>query len=175
VSTLSLTTLTPPARLVDPRGQRFGAAVSAVILAGALAIDAVPLPGVVALVGLALLASSAFGTRYWILGRPWPLVRRALRLGPTELEHEYPPRFAQALGATALALALVALALDATLVGSALVAAVIALQTLLAATGICVGCRLYFLRWYVPSLFARAIGRRVAGTGIPATTLRSPR
>ena len=34
-----------------------------------------------------------------------------------------------------------------------------ALQILLAATGICVGCRMYFLRWWVPSLFARLFRR----------------
>ena len=33
----------------------------------------------------------------------------------------------------------------------------------LAATGICVGCRLYFLRWWVPSLFARLFGRAIRG------------
>ena len=166
--------LTPPARLVDPRGQRFGAGLSAAILAGAIIINAVP---VVALVGLALLASSAFGTRYWLLGKPWPFIRRALRLGPAELEHEYPPRFAQALGFIALALATLALVVggSAAIVGWVFVAAVIGLQTLLAVTGICVGCRLYFLRWYVPSLFARLIGRGAAPMGIPATTLRAPR
>jgi hypothetical protein len=40
-----------------------------------------------------------------------------------------------------------------------LVGAVAALQTLLAGTGICVGCRLYFLRWWVPSLFAQLFRR----------------
>ena len=116
--------LTPPARLVDPRGQRFGAGFSAVILVGAIAFNAVP---VVALVGLALLVSSAFGTRYWLLGKPWPFIRRALRLGPTELEHEYPPRFAQALGFVALALAVVAFVVGggAAIVGWVFVAAVI--------------------------------------------------
>ncbi|MDQ3407102.1 MAG: DUF4395 domain-containing protein [Chloroflexota bacterium] len=29
------------------------------------------------------------------------------------------------------------------------------LQLLLAATGYCLGCRLYFLRWWAPSLFQR--------------------
>lgn len=163
--------LTPPARLVDPRGQRFGAGFSAVILAGALAFNVVP---VVALVALALLASSALGTRYWLLGKPWPAIRRALRLGPTELEHEYPPRFAQTLGFIALALSLVAFLVGVPVIGWALVAVVIGLQALLAATGICVGCKLYFLRWYVPSLYARLISRAPSGTGIPNTTLRSP-
>lgn len=163
--------LTPPARLVDPRGQRFGAGFSAVILAGAIVVNAVPL---VALVALALLVSSALGLRYFLFGRPWPAIRSALRLGPTELEHEYPPRFAQALGFIALALGLVAFVAGLPTVGWALVGVVIGLQTLLAVTGICVGCKLYFLRWYVPSLYARLISRAPSGTGIPRTTLRSP-
>ena len=33
--------------------------------------------------------------------------------------------------------------------------AVAALQTLLATTGYCLGCRLYFLRWWVPDLVTR--------------------
>ena len=58
----------------------------------------------------------------------------------------------------------------ATTLGWLLVAAVAALQTLLAVTGICVGCRLYFLRWYVPSLFARLFRRTdgLAPLDVPA-------
>ncbi len=146
--------LTPaPARYIDPRGQRFGAGVSAAALALAFALG---LPWLVALVGLNLLVSAGLGTRYFLPGRAWPAVRKGLRLGPpAEPEHEYPPRFAQALGGTALAFASLAFLLGATPVGWVLTGAVIALQALLAATGICVGCRLYFLRWFVPSLFAR--------------------
>jgi hypothetical protein len=150
--------LTPaPARLIDPRGQRFGAGVSAAVLALAFALG---LPWLVALVGLNLLVSAAFGTRFFLPGRAWPAVRAALRLGPpAEPEHEYPPRFAQALGGFALALATIAFLLGAPVLGWVFTGAVIARQTLLAATGICVGCRLYFLRWYVPSLFARLLRR----------------
>jgi hypothetical protein len=32
---------------------------------------------------------------------------------------------------------------------------------LLAATGFCLGCRLFFLRWWVPDLFARLVGRGI--------------
>ncbi len=51
-----------------------------------------------------------------------------------------------------------------TVVGSApwacLVAAALGfLQTLLAVTGYCVGCRLYFLRWWVPAQFQRLARR----------------
>lgn len=148
--------LTPPARLIDPRGQRFAAGLSAVILVAAFIADA---PWVVGLVALAMFASAAFGTQYWLLGKPWPYIRRALRLPKTEPEHEYPPQFAQAMGVTFLTIGLVLLALGFAPLGWLLVGAVVTLQTLLAVTGYCLGCRLYFLRWWIPSIFARLIGR----------------
>jgi hypothetical protein len=139
--------------MIDPRGHRFGAGLSVVILATALLLNA---PVVVALVGLALGVSAWFGTRYSALGRPWPLVRRVFRLGPPkELESEFPPRFAQALGATALAVATVAFLVGLPTLGWLLTIGVAGLQFVLAATGYCLGCRLYFLRWRVPGLFER--------------------
>jgi hypothetical protein len=150
--------LTPtPARSIDPRGQRFGAGVSPIVLAVAFLLNA---PWLAILLGVNLAVSPFFGTRTFLPGRAWPAVRRRLRWGPpAEMEHEYPPRFAQALGATFLGLAGLAFLAGATPLGWLLVAAVAALQTLLAVTGLCVGCRLYFLRWYVPSLFARLFRR----------------
>ena len=153
-------------RLIDPRGHRFGAALSAVILALGFVADA---PIVIPAVGLVLGVSAYFGTRYSILGRPWPFVRRALRLGPpAELESEVPPRFAQALGTVGLALASLALAAGAlgggsiaTGTGWLLAAAVGGLQLVLAATGYCLGCQLYRLRWYAPRLFDRIVGTSV--------------
>lgn len=145
-----------PISWIDPRGQRFGAGVSAVVLVVAFALN---VPWLAALVGLNLIVSAAFGTRLFLPGRPWPLIRSALRLGRTEPEHEYPPRFAQALGGTFLALATLAFLAGVPVVGWVLAGAVAGLQALLAVTGICVGCRLYFLRWYVPSLFARLFRR----------------
>jgi hypothetical protein len=148
--------LTPPARAIDPRGQRFGAAVSAVILVAAIVIGQFWLA---ALVGANLLVAAAFGTRFFLPGRPWRTIRSTLRLGPAESEHEYPPRFAQALGGTFIALGLTAALVGLAPLGWLLVGAVAALQTLLAATGFCLGCRLYFLRWLVPSIFAKLVGR----------------
>lgn len=160
--------LTPsPARQIDPRGMRFGAGVSAVILAVAFLLDVPLLAG---LVGVNLLVSAFFGTRLFLPSRAWPAVKRALRLGPTELEHEYPPRFAQALGGTFLGVAGLAFLLGAAPLGWLFAGAVAALQALLAVTGICVGCRLYFLRWFVPSLFARLFRRtdQLAPLQVPA-------
>ncbi len=140
-------------RLIDPRGHRFGAAFSVVLLAAAFVAGQ---PVIVMLIALALGVSAWFGTRYSVLGRPWPLVRRVLRIGPpAELESEFPPRFAQALGATFLGVATIAFLLDLTMLGWIVTAAVAGLQITLAATGYCLGCRLYFLRWYVPGLFTR--------------------
>jgi hypothetical protein len=160
--------LTPPARAIDPRGQRFGAGVSAIVL---LISFLAQLPILAALVGVNLGVSAALGTRLFLPGRAWPLVRRSLRLGRAEPEHEYPPRFAQALGATFLGLGAVAFLLGQPVIGWVLTGAVAALQTLLAATGICVGCRLYFLRWWVPSVFARLLGRADSRLGHAVPTL----
>ncbi len=160
--------LTPPARLIDPRGQRFGAGVSAAILGAAFVLG---LPWLAVLVGVNLGVSAAFGTRLFVPGRAWPTVRRALRLGPPAApEHEYPPRFAQALGATFLGLAGVGFLAGLAPLAWLLVAAVAGLQVLLAATGICVGCRLYVLRWFVPALLARLFrrGDRLVGVPVPA-------
>jgi Domain of unknown function (DUF4395) len=142
----------PPARMIDPRGHRFGAGLSALLLIGSFAAGWVP--GVVlALVSIA--TSAAFGLRYSIYGVIWRRIARTLRLPKVEPEHEYPPRFAQVLGSTALVLALLSFAIGATTLGWALTLAVAALQSVLAITGYCLGCRLYFLRWWVPDLVTR--------------------
>ena len=164
--------LTPPARSIDPRGQRFGAAVSAVVLGAAFVLA---LPWLAVLVGLNLAVAAVFGSRLFLPGRPWPAIRRALRLGPTEPEHEYTPRFAQVLGATFIGVGSLFFVAGATTAGWLFVAAVAALQVLLAATGICVGCRLYVLRWWLPVQVARLFRRADAFTRLDiGGPLRSP-
>ena len=160
----------PPARMIDPRGHRFGAATSAVILVASFVAGWVPGVG---LVLLSIGVSAAFGLRYSIYGIVWRRLVRVLRLGPTEPEHEYPPRFAQTLGSTALILALIAFALGATALGWVFALAVAGLQAVLGITGYCLGCRLYFLRWWVPALVTRIWTRGAAPrAGIAGTALR---
>jgi hypothetical protein len=142
----------PKARMIDPRGHRFGAGMSAILLIGAFLTGTTWL---VALVLLSIGVSAAFGLKFSIYGAIWRRIAKAMALPKVEPEHEYPPRFAQVLGSTALILGLIAFAVGATTVGWGLVLAVAALQTLLAATGYCLGCRLYFLRWWVPDLVTR--------------------
>ena len=164
-----LSSLTPPARYIDPRGQRFGAGLSALLLVIAFFSSRFWLA---ALVGLNLLIASSIGSRLFLPGRPWPLIRKSLRLGPTEPEHEYPPRFAQALGGMFVAFGTVAFLAGLAPVGWIFVGAVAGLQTLLAATGYCLGCKLYFLRWWVPSLFARLFGNNDRFLNLPVQPLR---
>jgi hypothetical protein len=127
---------------VDPRGQRFGAAITTLVLVLVMVTEWWGLLAVQAVVfGL----GAVFGLRYapygWVFQA---LVRR--RLGPpARLEPAQPPRFAQGVGlvfavagVAGYALGLPALALTAT--GAALAAAF-----LNAAFGFCLGCEMYLL------------------------------
>jgi hypothetical protein len=142
----------PKARLIDPRGHRFGAGVSGLVLLVAFILNA---PILVAAALLSIGVSAAFGLRWSIYGAIWRRIARTLLLPPTAPEHEYPPRFAQTLGSVALIASLIAFVAGAAPAGWLLAFAVAGLQTLLATTGYCLGCRLYFLRWWVPDLVTR--------------------
>jgi hypothetical protein len=152
----------PPARMIDPRGHRFGAGVSAILLVASFLAGWVP---GVAIALLSIGASAAFGLRYSIYGVIWRRIAKAARLAKAEPEHEYPPRFAQTLGSIALLLSLLAFALGAWALGWVFALAVAGLQGVLAVTGYCLGCRLYFLRWWIPdvvtSIWTRGTRRHV--------------
>lgn len=146
-----------PVRTIDPRGQRFGAALSAGTLIAGVAFDE---PVLAIIVGAALAISAALGTAWFLFGRPWPTIRRTLRLGaPASVEPELGPRFAQALGAIVVALGFVLFAAGLRPWFWAPIVAVAALQTLLAVTGYCLGCRLYGLHWFLPQVFDRVVLR----------------
>ena len=159
----------PPARMIDPRGHRFGAAVSSLILIASFLAGWVP---GVALVLLSIGVSAAFGLKYSIYGVIWRRIVKIAHLGKTEPEHEYPPRFAQTLGSIALIASLVSFALGAWALGWVLALAVAALQGLLGVTGYCLGCRLYFLRWWVPSLVTSIWTRGTRRQAIEAQAIR---
>jgi hypothetical protein len=142
----------PKAGMIDPRGHRFGAGVSAILLILAFLTGT---EWLVALILLSIGSSAAFGLKYSIYGAIWRRVAKALALPKVEPEHEYPPRFAQVLGSVALLLALLSFGLGIVTLGWFFTLAVAALQSVLAATGYCLGCRLYFLRWWVPDVVTR--------------------
>ncbi len=160
----------PPAQMIDPRGHRFGAGASAIMLIGAAVTQS---PWVVAFVLLTIGISAAFGLRYSVYGAIWRRIVKIAGLGPAEPEHEYPPRFAQTLGSVALVLSLLAFVAGAPTLGWGLALAVAALQTLLAATGSCLACRHYLLRWWVPDLLTRIWTRgRVQRVGFAVDPIR---
>lgn len=138
-------TSTAPLASIDPRGPRFAAGVTSLVLAGTL-LAGRPF-GLLLLVlqTVAFGAGALLGLRYQPYG--W-LFRRFVRprlAPPAELEDDRPPRFAQAVGLGFAALGLVGLVLDAPVlfyvaVGFALVAAL-----LNAVFDFCLGCELYLL------------------------------
>lgn len=132
--------------LIDVRGPRFGAAITTVVLAVALVLQGAAGTALVAW-QVAVFAIATFAGLAWSpYGNLFRLVKRRLDLGPPpETEPEGPPRFAQACGLAFAGAGLVALLLGAELVGWVLVGLVLALSTLLAATGLCVGCELYLI------------------------------
>jgi hypothetical protein len=157
----------PKARMIDPRGHRFGAGVSALLLVASFLANA-PIGVVLALLSIGV--SAAFGLRWSIYGAAWRRIVRLARLGPTEPEHEYPPRFAQTLGSVVLIVGLIGFAAGASTIGWGAALAVAALQGVLAVTGYCLGCRMYFLRWWVPSVVTRIWTRGAPSVG--GTTAR---
>lgn len=132
--------------LIDVRGPRFGAAITMVVLALAIIIQG---PVGIALTAwqVAVFAVSTLAGLAWSpYGNLFRLAKRRLDLGPPPAtEPEGPPRFAQACGLVFAGAGLVALLAGAELVGWVLVGIVLALSTLLATTGLCVGCELYLI------------------------------
>ena len=92
---------------IDPRGPRFGAAVTSVVLAIALLV---PLPGALLAAGLQWLVF-AIGAFVGLQHQPWGVLFRRVvrpRLGPPEeLEDPRAPRFAQLVGFGFVSVALI--------------------------------------------------------------------
>lgn len=130
----------PARRQVDVRGPRFGAWITTVVLAIALALHSSWILGVQAVV---FGAGAAFGLRFALYGVAF---RRLIapRLGPVgEREDEAPPRFAQAVGCVFALAATLAFAFGATTVGVIAAAFALAAAFLNAAFGLCLGCVMY--------------------------------
>lgn len=138
---------------VDPRGLRVVAGLTAVVLALVLVIPSEPVRIVLLAVQVAVFAIAAFVS---LGASPWAIVYAKVvrpRIGPpAELEDARPPRFAQLVGLTFTAVALVSLLAGATAV--ALVATAFALVAALlnAVVGLCLGCEMYLaLRRLTPA------------------------
>ncbi|HEX9031067.1 MAG TPA: DUF4395 domain-containing protein [Streptosporangiaceae bacterium] len=141
---------------IDPRGPRFGALITTVVLA------------VVLITGSAWLLAAqavifAIGALFGLRSAPYGLIYKALvrpRLGPPEeLEAEAPPRFAQGVGLAFAVLGVVGYATGVTPLGIGATAAALIAAFLNGAFGFCLGCEMYLLiRRIVP-------GSQVTGAG----------
>jgi Domain of unknown function (DUF4395) len=125
---------------IDPRGPRFAAAITTVVLAVVLVTGSVWLlaaqVAVFAVGALAGLRYAPYGLLYRRLIRP--------RLGPPQhTEPEAPPRFAQAVGLVVAGVGVICLAAGATAVGLVFTALALAAAFLNAAFDLCLGCHLY--------------------------------
>jgi hypothetical protein len=129
-------------RLVDVRGPRFAASVTAVVLAVALVLGS----GVLVAVQAVVFAVGAFaGLPY----APYGAFFRAVvapRLGPVrEREPEAPPRFAQLVGLLFAVVGAAGYLLGAPVLGAVATGFALVAALLNAVTGFCLGCELYLI------------------------------
>jgi hypothetical protein len=133
---------------IDPRGPRFGALITTVVLVVVLITSSAWLLAAQAVVfGI----GAVFGLRY----APYGLIYRWLvrpKLGPPkELEDEAPPRFAQGVGLAFAAIGVIGYA-TATVLGIVATAFALIAAFLNAAFGLCLGCELYLIiRRFMPA------------------------
>lgn len=131
--------------MVDPRGLRIAAAITAVVVALVLVLPS-PAREILLAVQVAVFAAAAFAG---LTRSPYSIFFAKVirpRLGPSaELEDSRPPRFAQLIGFTFTAVALLAFLAGATTVGLVATAFALIAALLNASIGLCLGCELYLL------------------------------
>ena len=129
-------------KLLDARGPRFGAVLTALVLAAILASASLPL----LLWQLGVFAIGAFvgpqSTSYALVYRR--LIKPRLR-GDIPTEDTRPPQFAQIVGFLFALTATISLLLDATLVFEIAIGFALAAAFLNAAFTLCLGCEVYLL------------------------------
>lgn len=127
---------------VDPRGQRFAAAVTTLVLAVVLLTQSVWLLAVQTVV-------FAVGALAGVRRSPYALVfARAVRprIGPpAHTEDPQPPRFAQAVGLVFAVVGLAGFLLGVPALGLVATGLALAAAFLNAAFGFCLGCEMYLL------------------------------
>lgn len=144
--------------LIDARGPRFAAGITAALLLLALVLGPTASLPVLTIQGLAFLLGAALGVKY----QPWGAIFRWFvrpHLGrPTALEDPGPPRFAQSVGLAFVVAALVAVWWEAPVLFYGATGLAFAAALLNVAFDFCLGCEMYVRG-------ARLFGTSVRGTG----------
>lgn len=134
------------AGLIDPRGQRFAATITATLFA--VALLAAPSPLTLGLIGFQLVVF-AVGARSGPASTPYAWLFRTLvrpRIGPpAELEDSRPPRCAQAVGLGFAVTALAGYATGLETLGAVAAGLALGAAFLNAVFNFCLGCELYLL------------------------------
>ena len=131
---------------IDPRGPRFGAVITTVVLA----IILLTIPTTIAIV-LVAIQTVVFGLGAFVglHAQPYGIIYRKFvltRIGkPTELEPVEPPQFAQLVGFLFAVVGLIALLAGADLVATVAVGFALAAAFLNAAFNFCLGCEMYLI------------------------------
>jgi hypothetical protein len=147
LSAPSTETVAPAARTrIDPRGPRFAATLTTLVLAAALLLA--PSAATVTLLAVQLVVF-AVGAVGGVQRTPYSWLFRTLlrpRLGqPAELEDAAPPQFAQAVGLVFAVVALLGYVAGVDLLGAVATGLALAAAFLNAAFGFCLGCEVYLL------------------------------
>jgi hypothetical protein len=147
LSAPSTETVAPAARTrIDPRGPRFAATLTTLVLAAALLLA--PSAATVTLLAVQLVVF-AVGAVGGVQRTPYSWLFRTLlrpRLGqPAELEDAAPPQFAQAVGLVFAVVALLGYVAGVDLLGAVATGFALAAAFLNAAFGFCLGCEVYLL------------------------------
>ena len=131
---------------IDPRGPRFGAAVTTVLLALTVLLGGSTAGTVLlAVVAALFVVGVARGTQGSVQGVVYRRLVRPRLAPPQHLEDPAPPRFAQLVGlvVTGLGLLLALVGVPGAVTTAAAVALVAAFLN--AAFGLCLGCEMYLL------------------------------
>lgn len=136
-----------PAKKIDPRGPRFGSAITVVVLA--LAVVLGPQSPVTLVLLLIQTAAFALGGLVGLQFQPYGFLFRKLvrpRLAPpAELEDSRPPQFAQLVGLVFVLVGLLGYLSGISLVFYVAVVMALSAALLNTAFNLCLGCEVYLL------------------------------
>jgi len=137
--------MTAPSAGIDPRGPRFTASVTAVLLAVVLVVPETVATTLIAIQALFIAIGIAFGVQRTPTGLVFRHLLRPRLTPPAELEDPTPPRFAQGVGLAFAVVALVGYLTGAVLVAQVAVRFALVAALLNAVFAFCLGCELYLL------------------------------
>lgn len=131
--------------MIDPRGPRFTAAVTLVLLAVALLVPTPVAVVLVAVQALFFLSGVTLGVQRTPTAHVFKTFIRPRLSPPAGLEDPRPPRFAQGIGLAFTVVALLGFATGALLVAQVAIGFAVVAALLNAVFGFCLGCELYLL------------------------------